>query len=512
MSIEKGFAEIERDKALSKQLNKNGYAELVINPDLYLKNEVDSINNNNGKSKTSQRPLSLKDTPDEVILNQSLSELSKELTLASKVTSALTEVTKAKIKLEEIQTTGDENAIQDAKNKLEKANDVLSLANEKYQKYQKDKEDAIFKRKPGEPETPLESAYRQTQALIESLTPKGELEEIQTTGDEEKSKESDSKTGTSKLNYFVMPEESDMYSNPRFSKLRFFVNPEQNESLRTNEPNENAPSENDEDTIYNNLEEDMLARLAINKQELESKNQQEMENDALMQEYRDGKQAEDAEKKKEFDLEDLLSTKEKTQAMMSAYDTLYTGISDLMGEAAANNEVMAIFSKSMALFNIGISTAEALGNATKSAKGITAFDYAIQVATAIGVVLTNIAKAKKLLFAEKEPKAPKFASGGYVSGSGSGTSDSIPALLSNGESVLTASATSMFSPMLSAFNQLGGGIPISTSHVSSQVMGEEMLSRAFAKAVQQMPNPVVSVEEINNTNSRVQVLETYRSL
>jgi hypothetical protein len=45
-----------------------------------------------------------------------------------------------------------------------------------------------------------------------------------------------------------------------------------------------------------------------------------------------------------------------------------------------------------------------------------------------------------------------FASGGHVTGPGTGTSDSIPARLSNGEFVVNAAATSAHLPMLHALN------------------------------------------------------------
>ena len=99
-----------------------------------------------------------------------------------------------------------------------------------------------------------------------------------------------------------------------------------------------------------------------------------------------------------------------------------------------------------------------------------------------------------------------FAVGGYVSGDGTGTSDSIPARLSNGESVMTAKATSMFSPILSAFNQLGGGVPIVVSGGESQI-GMDMLAAAVAKGYMMAPRPVVSVEEITRTARRVETIE-----
>ena len=112
----------------------------------------------------------------------------------------------------------------------------------------------------------------------------------------------------------------------------------------------------------------------------------------------------------------------------------------------------------------------------------------------------------KAAFAGAKALVKGFAVGGYVNGAGTGTSDSIPARLSNGESVMTAKATSMFSPILSAFNQLGGGVPIVVNNGGSNI-GMDMLAAAVARGYQMAPQPVVSVEEINRTQRRVQTIE-----
>lgn len=112
----------------------------------------------------------------------------------------------------------------------------------------------------------------------------------------------------------------------------------------------------------------------------------------------------------------------------------------------------------------------------------------------------------KAAFAGAKALVKGFSVGGYVQGSGTGTSDSIPARLSNGESVMTAKATSMFSPILSAFNQLGGGVPIVANSQGSQI-GMDMLAAAVARGYAMAPQPVVSVEEINRTQRRVQTIE-----
>ena len=55
-------------------------------------------------------------------------------------------------------------------------------------------------------------------------------------------------------------------------------------------------------------------------------------------------------------------------------------------------------------------------------------------------------------------KEPTFARGGMVRGQGTGTSDSIRARLSKGETVINARSTRMFKPLLSAINEAGGGV------------------------------------------------------
>jgi len=61
----------------------------------------------------------------------------------------------------------------------------------------------------------------------------------------------------------------------------------------------------------------------------------------------------------------------------------------------------------------------------------------------------------------------KLADGGMVFGPGTEKSDSIPAMLSNGESVINARSTKMFAPILSWINQLGGGRKFATGGLAT---------------------------------------------
>jgi len=81
----------------------------------------------------------------------------------------------------------------------------------------------------------------------------------------------------------------------------------------------------------------------------------------------------------------------------------------------------------------------------------------------VGFVLAGLAAATgavqiATIASQKPPPPPQFATGGKVIGAGTGTSDSIPARLSNGEAVINARSTAMFEPILSAINAAGGGV------------------------------------------------------
>ena len=81
----------------------------------------------------------------------------------------------------------------------------------------------------------------------------------------------------------------------------------------------------------------------------------------------------------------------------------------------------------------------------------------IAAAVAVAAGLANIAQIVAVQPPESTLQKPSLARGGMVVGPGSETSDSIPANLSNGESVINARSTRAFRPLLSAINEAGGG-------------------------------------------------------
>lgn len=194
------------------------------------------------------------------------------------------------------------------------------------------------------------------------------------------------------------------------------------------------------------------------------------------------------------------------QAKYDAVAQITGGLISLTEQLGESNEGLAKFSKILALGEIAVNTGKAIAAGVAQAQSVPFPGNIAAIATTVATILANIATAIKTV------KSAKFATGGLVTGPGTGTSDSIPAQLSNGESVMTARTTELFAPILSSFNQMGGGVPINITASSNQTMGEDILARAVAKGVQMMPNPVVSVTEINTVGKRVEVLENLGSL
>lgn len=214
------------------------------------------------------------------------------------------------------------------------------------------------------------------------------------------------------------------------------------------------------------------------------------------QEYLDAKQA---ISEKEIEIE---------QTKANAMSQITGAMASLLEQAGENNRSAAIAAKTLAIAEVAISQGVAIANAVKAAtagsKSI--WEVVASIATAITTVVSTMATATKSI------KSAKFATGGLVTGPGTGTSDSVPAQLSNGESVITARATEMFAPILSSFNMMGGGVPINVAQSSSQSIGEDMLARAVAKGMLMAPAPQVSVEEFTSVANKVKFLESNGSL
>lgn len=229
------------------------------------------------------------------------------------------------------------------------------------------------------------------------------------------------------------------------------------------------------------------------KARLESLHQLEGESDA---EFR----ARQLEAQREYVEAGKKLTEYEVQIQQDKFDAIegltkgLTGIIEAFGE---DNEKAAKASKILALAEIAINTGKAIAVGVAQAAAAGPFPKNIAaIGTTIATVLANIASAISTV------KSAKFALGGYVSGPGSATSDSIPARLSNGESVMNAKTTSMFGPLLSSLNQAGGGVAFNPA-TGGQREGYEFLAAAVAAGMKGVKLHV-AVDEVSRVQDRVE--------
>ncbi len=262
------------------------------------------------------------------------------------------------------------------------------------------------------------------------------------------------------------------------------------------------------------MEHESTLQLELEQKQLELESLQQLQgesNDAFnlrkLQKEKEVADTETAIKAKQVADENALM-----QSKLSAFSGITGAIDGIIKASGTKNKALLKVSRGIALANIYLSQAMAIANAIKTAtqSSVSVWDLVANIGVAVGTVVASTVSAFSAV--KKSESTQGFATGGYVSGSGSGTSDSIDAKLSNGESVNNAASTELFAPLYSALNQIGGGVPIEATGASSNVSGEDMLARAFAKGVANLPNPVVSVEDITTGNQRVEVIEQITQL
>lgn len=113
-----------------------------------------------------------------------------------------------------------------------------------------------------------------------------------------------------------------------------------------------------------------------------------------------------------------------------------------------DQERLAQFQKTMALFQLGLDTARAISAGIAASAGVPFPGNLIAIVTTVATVLANIAQAKSLL---STATPPAFKEGVIdLQGPGTETSDSIPARLSRRESVMTAGETKAWKDELMA--------------------------------------------------------------
>ena len=188
------------------------------------------------------------------------------------------------------------------------------------------------------------------------------------------------------------------------------------------------------------------------------------------------------------------------QAKANAIKGVTQGLCAVLDQLGESNTAFAKMSKVITLAQIAIDTGRALSQGIASASAVPFPGNLVAIATTVATVLANVATAISTV------KAAKFATGGKVNGPGTGTSDSIPAMLSNGEFVMTAKATRLFEPLLVAMNGIGSGVPMQVQNSYEDTDTADMMADSFESAARKI-KPVVSVVEITEAQERVDMIE-----
>lgn len=188
------------------------------------------------------------------------------------------------------------------------------------------------------------------------------------------------------------------------------------------------------------------------------------------------------------------------QMSFQAASDLAGALGGLAEEAGASAPVVAMLGIAQAIASMGAALSKAFSSSA------TIWDGIAGAVAAISTITTIISQIKSLNSTAAEEGAKyHYARGGLVTGPGTGTSDSIPARLSNGEAVMTARAVVDWGPVLSMMNVSSGGNAIPTRHLPEKSSGMRQMEHMFERVMRRLPNPVVTVRDINNGQRRVKV-------
>ena len=191
------------------------------------------------------------------------------------------------------------------------------------------------------------------------------------------------------------------------------------------------------------------------------------------------------------------------QSVLKSMGKVTDSLINLTSELGESDEAFAMLSKMLGLAKVAVNTGVAIAEGVASAAAVPYPGNIAAIASTVAIVLANMATALSTI------RGANFAQGGKVTGPGTGTSDSIPANLSNGEFVMTAKATRMFEPLLAAMNDVGAGVvPMQANNAYRDYnMPTDELTESFKEAAESI-HPVVSVVEIAERQREVEVVET----
>lgn len=199
---------------------------------------------------------------------------------------------------------------------------------------------------------------------------------------------------------------------------------------------------------------------------------------------------------------------QRNDLLMSANSVLLSATGDFFGAMAevlknAKGEQSAIY-KSMFL----ASKAFAIASATVSLWQNVSKAMSVGFPMNIPFIAGALAQGTSILSSLSSVQAAGFAQGGYVSGMGTGTSDSIPARLSNGEYVMPARQTRQYRNELAAMRAgsynggSGSNMNVKVDNYGGERVQVQQLTADDVRIIVGQEVPRVNEREFNNPYSR----------
>ena len=232
---------------------------------------------------------------------------------------------------------------------------------------------------------------------------------------------------------------------------------------------------------------------------------------------------------------------ECSKAKMEAESAVTNSLIKLTAAVGESNTAFAKISKIMTLAQIAIDTGKAISAGVASASSLPFPSNLAAIATTVATVVANIATAISTV------NSAKFAAGGVVNGHGTKNGmDQVTIRVNDGEMVLNeqqqsnmhkqltgklgaftkgdqkelfglangtiSSERSDFYPITSAFANIGGNAPFEASRINDSVSQQGEFADRIVQGVENIPAPVVAVEDINEGQRRVEIINNIDTL
>nr|DAN82890.1 MAG TPA: minor tail protein [Caudoviricetes sp.] len=232
---------------------------------------------------------------------------------------------------------------------------------------------------------------------------------------------------------------------------------------------------------------------------------------------------------------------ECSKAKLDAEATVTNSLIKLTAAIGESNTAFAKISKIMTLAQIAIDTGRAISSGIASASSLPFPANLAAIATTVATVIANVATAISTV------NSAKFASGGVVNGHGTKNGmDQVTIRVNDGEMVLNerqqsnmhkqltgktgaftqgdqrelfglangtiSSERSDFYPITSAFGDIGGNAPFEASRINDHVSQQGEFADRIVQGVENIPAPVVAVEDINEGQRRVEIINNIDTL